>query len=131
MRDHLDDARDASFTADADLAVGEAWERFEPRMRRRAAQWTDDLDEQDDLVQEALIRLWKVDPTRFDLRDPVAVRYLRNSMMNRMLDVWGREAVRGRFRQQGERIRGDVLSEVLYETLRGERRRGNVDEDGG
>ena len=51
---------------------------------------TKDLDEQEDLMQEALIALWKADPTRYDVHDGRDMGYLRRIMVNRMKRVYGR-----------------------------------------
>jgi DNA-directed RNA polymerase specialized sigma24 family protein len=39
-------------------------------------------------VQEALVELWMIDPTRFDLRERKELNYLRRMLVNRMWDVW-------------------------------------------
>lgn len=74
---------------DASLAVERTWPLFESSLRERARRMTRCVDDQNDLVQEALIELWSADPTRYDLEDPREVAYLRRILVNRMLDVWG------------------------------------------
>lgn len=85
----------ARMTGDATLAIGRAWRRLEPVVRRAAERFTpDDPDLADDLVQEALIRLWEIDPTRFRLEEPQELYYLRRILIHRMFRVWGREVRR-------------------------------------
>ena len=87
-----DDARSimpgGAFHANAVDAVEHAWRNFAFSIELIAGNMTDDEDMRDDLVQEAMIRLWKTDPTRFDLRDRVDVRYLHKILVHRMWDVW-------------------------------------------
>jgi DNA-directed RNA polymerase specialized sigma24 family protein len=90
------------FTGDARRAVESSWPLFEPMLTRMAERMTADQDERDDLVEEARIKLWKADPTRFDLRDPVDVRYLQKILVHRMWRVWGGE--RDRFRETEEDV---------------------------
>jgi DNA-directed RNA polymerase specialized sigma24 family protein len=82
-------AATAPFTGDASLAVGSAWPVVAPTVTRFAERLTEDPDDRKDLVQEAMIELWKADPTRYDLRDPDDVDYLTRILTNRMRDVWG------------------------------------------
>jgi DNA-directed RNA polymerase specialized sigma24 family protein len=91
MRNHLSlvPAYDASFTGDASRAVGEAWPMFAPALATFAQRLAEDEDDQADLLQEALIELWKIDPTRFDLRHEDERAYLYRALVNRMWDVWG------------------------------------------
>jgi DNA-directed RNA polymerase specialized sigma24 family protein len=77
------------FVAKASRAVVGAWRKFEPAVARMAERMTDDQDEREDLVQEAMIALWKADPTRFDLRDQRDVRYLHKILVHRMWKVRG------------------------------------------
>ena len=79
----------AAFCGDSRLAVDSAWETFRPSIRACAQQMTKERDEQQDLEQEAMIALWKADPTRYDLGDPGDAEYLRRILINRMWHVWG------------------------------------------
>ncbi len=63
-------------------------------LRRTARRLTADPDLRDDLVQEARIRLWETDPTRFDLEDQEDLRYLCRILTNRMWQVWKAEVGR-------------------------------------
>jgi DNA-directed RNA polymerase specialized sigma24 family protein len=76
------------FTGDASLAVGSTWPMFAPLLTRLAGRSAGDPDEAADLVQEALVHLWRMDPTRYDLRDRADYRYLRRALVNRMWRVW-------------------------------------------
>ncbi|MDB4876957.1 MAG: Sigma-70 region 2 [Gemmatimonadetes bacterium] len=78
----------------ASSAVPRAWALFRPVLLRFARRLTEDSELRKDLVQEALIELWEIDPTRFDLRDPADYTYLRNALMNRMRNVWRAEVLR-------------------------------------
>ena len=77
------------FTGDARRACESAWPLFAPALTRVAERMTDDKDEREDLLQEAMIALWNADPTRFDLRDPLDMRYLEKILVHRMWKVWG------------------------------------------
>ncbi|MDB4913085.1 MAG: hypothetical protein JWM95_729 [Gemmatimonadetes bacterium] len=81
-------------TTEAMLILALVWPSFEPEIRCYAEKLSKAPDDQDDLVQVALIALWRSDPTAYDLllRDDVA--YLRSIMMNRMRDVYGRHRLR-------------------------------------
>lgn len=77
-------------TGDSSLAVDPAWSELAPSLRRVARRMTSARDEQDDLLQEALVALWVIDPTRFDLREPAELAYLRRMLVNRMWDALGK-----------------------------------------
>jgi DNA-directed RNA polymerase specialized sigma24 family protein len=47
----------------------------------------DDPDLADDLLQEGMIQLWAVDPTRIDRMDEGGRRFLRRVMVNHMRNV--------------------------------------------
>ncbi|MHB1861398.1 MAG: hypothetical protein ACYCVL_00385 [Gemmatimonadaceae bacterium] len=66
----------------------------EPALRRGARRLTGNRDLRDDLVQEARIYLWRMDPTRFDLRDKEELRYVRRELLARMWRVWRAEVGR-------------------------------------
>src|ERR1700694_6017633 len=75
-------------------AFSHAAERFGPVLRRTAGRMKDvDPDLADDLVQEALIRLWELGPSRYEPRDDV---YLRTKLIGRMRDVRRKYARRAR-----------------------------------
>lgn len=76
-----------SHRGDAAAAVAAFWVHTEPVMRRIARRLSDDPDVQDELVQEGLIKLWIVDPTRYDLTSFAERSYLRRAIVNRMLRV--------------------------------------------
>jgi hypothetical protein len=59
-----------------------------PPIVRMVNRFTDDLDLRDDLIQEALIWLWEMDPTRYDLNDPGDVGYIRKALANRVYTMW-------------------------------------------
>ena len=77
-------SRITSSTGDSSRRVTKAWSVMEPSLRRTAERMTPECDEQDDLLQEALIQLWICDPTRFDLRNADDRFYLKRVLVNRM-----------------------------------------------
>ena len=76
-------------TADGVLAFDTVWPDLEPSIRRFARRLTPDRDHQEELVQEAMVKLWRVDPTRYDFRNQSDVSYIRRVLINRMRNVWG------------------------------------------
>lgn len=92
-------------TGDSARAVESMWPMLERKIRHVAEEITDEPELQADLVQEAQIILWEVDPTRFDPRRFGEQAYLRRVLINRMWDVWRAEMAR--------RGWGDELSGVL------------------
>ena len=77
-----------------DAAFALAARRFGPVLRRVARRMDGvDPDLADDLVQEALIRLWELGPSRYDAGDDV---YVRNRLIGRMRDARRTEARRKR-----------------------------------
>ena len=76
---------------DARRAVSRVWSEMEVPLRRVAQRLTENRDEQDDLLQEALVELWRTDPTRYDLRQRNEQRFLRRVLVNRMWKVWKAE----------------------------------------
>ena len=80
--------------AEANEFMARALARFEPVLRRTARQLTADPDLREDLVQEGRVRLWELDPTRFDLRRVEDVGYLCRALINRMRRVWKAEMAR-------------------------------------
>jgi DNA-directed RNA polymerase specialized sigma24 family protein len=75
----------------AESAYRRAWGRIERQVRHVAGRMTDDRDLKDDLVQEAMVLLWDLDPTRFDLRRREDNRYVMRLLSRRMRTVWRRE----------------------------------------
>ena len=75
-------------TTEARLLFNLAWPLFESRIERYAWRLSDEHDEREDLVQEAMITLWKCDPSAFDFLDPDDVGYLRRAMLNRMRNAY-------------------------------------------
>ena len=69
------------------LAVEKVWAEVASLLRRIATKTTEDRDLRDDMVQEAHIFLWEIDPTRFDLRNRVERDYLVGMLINRMREV--------------------------------------------
>ena len=79
---------------DTDDAVAEAIAMFDPYIQRKAARMAARYStEAEELVQEAHILLWRLDPTRFDAAD---VEYLRRQINARMHVV-----AKGEVRQSG------------------------------
>jgi DNA-directed RNA polymerase specialized sigma24 family protein len=88
------------FTGDARLAWESAWPLFARSLTYLAKKLTDDLDAREDLLQVAKIALFVADPTRYDLRDPLDVRYLRQILKHRMWKYWRRERKQLRAREE-------------------------------
>jgi len=82
-------------TADARDAVEQALAALEPALRRAVRRVTTDPDLADDLLQEARIRLWEMDPTRFDLENGQDLRYVCRALINRMWSGLRAERRRG------------------------------------
>ena len=78
------------------------WPMLEESIRRFARIITKDRDQQDDLMQEAMIALWKCDVSRYDFLIEADVNYVRRILINHMWDVWGRDD--GRFRAKAEAL---------------------------
>jgi DNA-directed RNA polymerase specialized sigma24 family protein len=77
--------------------LGPAWRSAHDRlwrlMRRIAVSMAaDDEDLADDLVQEAFVKLWELDPSRFDEADE---NYLKQALVSRMKDALRYEVRRG------------------------------------
>lgn len=82
-------------TGDSGSAVELALAALEPALRRAARRLTRDADLLDDLIQEARICLWELDPTRFDLTNTSDLRYVCRALINRMWAGWRAEVGRG------------------------------------
>lgn len=78
----------------AERGVERALAAVEPALLSVARRLTSNRDLRDDLVQEARIYLWRMDPTRFDLRDGEELRYVRRELLARMWRVWRAEVGR-------------------------------------
>ncbi|MDB4890480.1 MAG: hypothetical protein JWL61_2335 [Gemmatimonadetes bacterium] len=76
---------------DSTLAIAQVWVQLEQSLSGAALRMTKEWEEQEDLLQEALVELWVIDPTRFDLREGMEIAYLRRMLINRMWDVWRKE----------------------------------------
>lgn len=72
---------------DSSRAIALAWVRLLPSLRHVVGRMTPDSDEQEDYLQEALIHLWTLDVTRFDLRLQAERNYLRRMLVNHMWNV--------------------------------------------
>ena len=95
-------------------SVEVAWSRLSPDLAPLARRLTSDQDLLDDLLQEARIRLWELDPTRFDLRVGRERHYLWRALKNRMWEVWAREMARG---TGGEETTGAMGTEWMVIAL--------------
>lgn len=65
-------------------AVGEVLSELQPLLRGAAASFTHDRSFIDDLMQEAAIELWQMDPTRFDGAD---MEYVCGALYKHMHNV--------------------------------------------
>lgn len=80
---------------DAMRSIERAWAQLSRDLIPVARGLTKDPDLMDDLLQEARIALWELDPTRFELRDARERYYLWRALKNRMWKVWAKEMARG------------------------------------
>ena len=78
-------------TTEAMLIFTVVWPTFERGIEEFARRLACQADDREDLVQEAMITLWKCDPTAYDFLDPADMAYLRRAMVHRMCDAWGRK----------------------------------------
>lgn len=74
--------------ADGRDSLEQALELFEPLLRRVARNLTRDPDLQEDLIQEGRIKLWEMDPSRYDLGRMEEVRYVARSLIRRVRWIW-------------------------------------------
>ena len=79
-----------SITAESMLLFSVVWPTFEPAVEALAYAITPDRDDREDLVQEAMITLWKSNPSCYDFMDRRDIAYVKRMLINRMIDVWGR-----------------------------------------
>lgn len=68
-------------------AFDRAWALLEKAVRTVAWRLARNREDQDELMQEARIELWLIDPTRFRVDDPPQLRYLRKMLMRKMWQV--------------------------------------------
>ena len=78
-------------TTEAMLIFTVVWPSFERGIEEFARRLALEVDDREDLVQEAMITLWKSDPTAYDFLDSADLAYLRRTMVRRMCDTWGRK----------------------------------------
>jgi DNA-directed RNA polymerase specialized sigma24 family protein len=80
-------------TAEGVLAFNTVWPELEPHVKQLARRLAPgDRDHQEELIEEAMIKLWGADPTRYNFRNPKHMVYMQRSLDHRMCDVWGRRA---------------------------------------
>ncbi len=77
----------ACATANSSSAMERALVTLNPALWRAARRLTRDADLLDDLIQEARICLWELDPTRFDLGNSADLRYVCRALINRMCEL--------------------------------------------
>jgi DNA-directed RNA polymerase specialized sigma24 family protein len=94
-------------TADANLSFDPGWTQLEPSIRRFAQRLTPDADHQEDLMQEAMIRFWSADPTRYDFSNRRDARYMRVTLIRHLWDVWGDDG--DRFQSQDDATPTDPI----------------------
>src|SRR5579872_4483075 len=85
-------AKDFVDDADAERGFTDTVRRLRQFVTRRARRLADgDHDLMNELAQEAWIKLWELDPLRYDLDDRNDRRFLRVVLSNRMRDVARKE----------------------------------------
>ena len=77
-------------TAENMLLFHVVWPIFEREVKRFARRLTKDKDAREDLIQEAMITLWKCDPARYDFLKVSDEAFVHRMLINRMRDVFGR-----------------------------------------
>ena len=100
------DALGVPLTTEAMLIFTVVWPSFERGIEAFARRLASDPDDQEDLVQEAMITLWRCDPTAYDFHDRADMAYLRRAMVNRMCDAWGRRREHFEARNSASAVRG-------------------------
>ena len=75
---------DTDATGDVMQSQARVWRHVQPAVERCAYSLTDDRDEREDLIQEARIELWRIDPSRCNLQSGDDVRYLASVLMRHM-----------------------------------------------
>ena len=81
-------------TIDAGRSVERALRVMDPVLRRVARRLTANLDLREDLLQEARIYLWRMDPTRFDFQSRGGQCGMYRELAARMWRVWRAEVGR-------------------------------------
>ena len=76
-------------TGEGVRTFGLAWRKLERSITRYVHLVTPERAAQDDLLQVAMIELWKLDPTRYDLRNRSDMAYMRRTLVTRICDAWG------------------------------------------
>lgn len=76
--------RATPITAQGMLAYSVVWPLFEPAIRRFARLCTDVRAEQEDLIEDAMLRLWYLDPSRYDFRVPAVFNRMRAELITCM-----------------------------------------------
>ena len=76
-------------TGEGVRTFGLAWRKLERSITRYIYLVTPERAAQDDLLQVAMIELWKLDPTRYDLRNSSDMAYMRRTLVTRICDAWG------------------------------------------
>jgi DNA-directed RNA polymerase specialized sigma24 family protein len=76
---------------DESREVARIFTLMERRLVRIAWRLTGDRDVQDDLLQEALIALWRLDAVRLDWSDREVQGYVYRALCRRMRSVWRRK----------------------------------------
>ena len=87
-------AESGPITTEAMLYIALLWPLFRRSIERCAEKLSRNLDDQDDLVQVAMITLWRSDPTAYDFLLPGDVAFLKKVMKDQMKDVYGRHRTR-------------------------------------
>lgn len=81
---------DTNATGDVMQSHARVWRHVQCAVERCARSLTDDRDEQEDLIQEARVELWRIDPSRCNLRSVDDLRYLRKVVTRHMRKVASR-----------------------------------------
>jgi len=88
----LADGRIIARDADVERAFTAAVRRVKPFVQGHAAHWADgDRDLAADLAQEAWIKLWELDPLRFDPNHRGDQAYIRSVLESRIRDAARKE----------------------------------------
>lgn len=108
-----DTGRADAVTAEATLIFEVVWPIFRKTVMAVACCLTRDLDERDDLVHEAKLKLWYAEPGNYDLLNPGEEAYLRRALVNHMLNVSGR----GGKKKKGQPADGRRVPSGEFEAL--------------
>lgn len=92
--EHFTPPPDTNATGDAMQAYARVWRYVQYAVERYARSLTEDRDEREDLIQEARVELWRIDPSRCDLQNRNDVDYLRRMLRNCMRDLAKKRVVR-------------------------------------